>query len=813
MTTELFVRNLNKFNITLEEDAAEYINSMLNDMSLNETDEIKESTESFLIDANIDEKTRDEFYKALIAGGASKGAKLEQHEQPVRLLDQKDRKTKLTNESHESNDPSNKQLKSAIVTPRQTRRRGKLRDQENGEKEPEIVAITQQSRFHTETIETLNKELDLHGVNITVNQNDLLVDAHLRLKANTRYGLVGQNGVGKSILLKCLADNIMVGLPQNLNILHISQLEDFDESKTAVEEVLESDKKATAALREYGVLHAVLGDDRNQRANKDLNNVVFSIMQSRLSEKVENAQKIATKRSGLRGREARKELIKCEKEQTEFNKLDPQAYVTSDMVNDMISEVYEKVQLIDQGERKHRASKLLKGLGFSEKNINSPLTILSGGWRMRVALAKSLFLKPDILLLDEPTNHLDLPAILWLQEYIINETNDMIVVVVSHDREFLNNVTDETIIFKDKILKYHAGNYEDWERNTEEQRIRKQTLLNNTEKRRKAIQASIQHNAQQAKATGDDKRHGMINSRKKKLERLGMEKTEDGKRFKVSYRAGYHLSSHEEIIVEKGVKTASIKIPQPTALRYRGPVLTMKDVTFRYKGDAKDAIKKFSINIEPNARIAFIGPNGCGKTTLLNMLTEKTRPTSGEVYRHSLLRIGYFSQHIVDQLDMDISPVKHMMIQYPSLSEQECRAYFGMIGITGNVVLRKIRSLSGGQRSRIALALILYEQPHVLVLDEITNHLDMGTVEMLVDALEEYSGAVVLVSHDVWFLKQVFEGPLYDDSESDKESQDDEDEFNKQNEIYVIENGNVRRWEQGIDAYVASVLKKVKKNK
>ncbi|KAG1244798.1 hypothetical protein G6F68_015303 [Rhizopus microsporus] len=186
----------------------------------------------------------------------------------------------------------------------------------------------------------------------------------------------------------------------------------------------------------------------------------------------------------------------------------------------------------------------------------------------------------------------------------------------------------------------------------------------------------------------------------------------------------------------------------------------MKDVTFRYKGDAKDAIKKFSINIEPNARIAFIGPNGCGKTTLLNMLTEKTRPTSGEVYRHSLLRIGYFSQHIVDQLDMDISPVKHMMIQYPSLSEQECRAYFGMIGITGNVVLRKIRSLSGGQRSRIALALILYEQPHVLVLDEITNHLDMGTVEMLVDALEEYSGAVVLVSHDVWFLKQVFEGPL-----------------------------------------------------
>lgn len=332
-----------------------------------------------------------------------------------------------------------------------------------------------------------------------------------------------------------------------------------------------------------------------------------------------------------------------------------------------------------------------------------------------------------------------------------------------------------------------------------------------TEKKRAAIQASIQHNMRQAKATGDDKRHGMIQSRKKKLERLGMEKTEDGRRFKLNRdRVGYHNSSRAEVVVEKAVKTATIKIPPPTELRYHGPMLTMKEAAFRYEESTNYAIKKFSISIEPNARIAFIGPNGCGKTTLLNILVGKLQPTSGEVYKHPLLRIGYFSQNVVDQLGLDVSPVEYMMSQHPSLSEQECRSHFGTSGLSGNVVLQKIRSLSGGQRSRVALALILYEQPHVLVLDEITNHLDMGTVDMLLDALRKYTGAIVLVSHDIWFLKQIFEQELDSDNDSGKEF-DDEDEAAVQKEIYTIKNGNVKRWDEGIDAYVASVLKTVRK--
>ncbi|RCH80893.1 hypothetical protein CU098_000809, partial [Rhizopus stolonifer] len=560
--------------------------------------------------------------------------------------------------------------------------------------------------------------------------------------------------------------------------------------------------------REYEALRKVIDDTTVVNASsQDLNKVVFSILCSRIKDKVEEANRIAIKRSGLRGRNARIKLVKREQEYGEFCQKNPQEYVTADIANSVIAEVFEDFELIDKGERQNRAKKLLKGLGFSESQSMSPVSTFSGGWRMRIALAKSLFMQPDVLLLDEPTNHLDLPAILWLQEYLVNDTSDMIVVIVSHDREFLNNVTDETIIFKDKQLKYHAGNYQDWERNTEEQRIRKQNLLDNTEKKKKKILDSIQHNMQQAKATGDDKRHGMVNSRRKKLERLGMEKTEDGKRFKLNNRAGFYLTLREQIVVEKAVKTAAIKIPEPSPLRYNGPVFRMNEASFRYPGASENTIKSFSISIEPCSRIAFIGPNGCGKTTLLNMLTGKIQPTKGEVYHHNLLRIGYFSQHIVDQLDLDLTPVEYMMTKYPSLSEQDCRAYFGTVGMSGKHVLQKIRSLSGGQRNRVAFALILYERPHVLILDEITNHLDMGTVEVLVDALMNFSGALIVVSHDIWFLKQIMEPEV----DSDSDEQEDEDII--QSEIYTIKKGQVQKWEKGIDAYVTSILNSVRKTK
>ncbi|KAI9474013.1 MAG: P-loop containing nucleoside triphosphate hydrolase protein [Benjaminiella poitrasii] len=826
-----FTQLLNQYNIQLEEDAVEYISSMLDDMSLsssNEQDDVRETIEPFLMDANINEKTRNGLYESLFSSIDTYNQDSQpdiKRNGPILLTETSTKEYKPTVDGTEDSSISD-----TSVAKQSTRRIGKRSSKNNSvkrqsskansdEEEPNIIAISQQSRFHTETLETSSKDIDLHGVQISVSSNngrepiDLLVDAHLKLKPFTRYGLIGQNGVGKSILMRCLAENILVGLPQNLNILHISQLEDFDDSTTVVQEVLNADKKATIIIREYEALRAVVGSQTTVNSNQSksaqsaMNKAVFAIMQSRIKDRVDEASRLAAKRSGLRGREARKELVKIEKEYAEFCQRDPQAYVTAEMVNTVMSEVYEKYGMIDLEERMNRAKRLLKGLGFSENQSIALISTFSGGWRMRIALAKSLFMNPDVLLLDEPTNHLDLPAILWLQEYLVHETDDMTVVVVSHDREFLDNVTEETIIFKDKQLKYHAGNYQDWENTTEEQRIRKQALFDATEKKRKKILSSIQHNLQQAKATGDDKRHGMINSRRKKLDRLGMEKTEDGKRFKLNqHRAGYHLTQRDEVVVEQGFKTSSIKIPDPQPLRYNGSVFYLNEASFRYQRAIKNTIEPFSIQIEPRSRIAFMGPNGCGKSTLLNMMTGKIKPSRGEVYRHPLLRVGYFSQHIVDQeLDLDLSPVALMMKRHPTLSEQDCRAHFGTIGISGkHIALQPIRSLSGGQRNRVAFAMILYEQPHVLVLDEITNHLDMGTVELLVEALRDFSGALIVVSHDIWFLKQLFEFP--EDDEDDLS-----DDTSMQNEIYTIKQGNVKKWEKGIDAYVASVLKSVKK--
>ncbi|OAD66445.1 hypothetical protein PHYBLDRAFT_97316, partial [Phycomyces blakesleeanus NRRL 1555(-)] len=593
--------------------------------------------------------------------------------------------------------------KGAVEDPEDTTNNNSIND--HSDTPPTIVAISQQSRFHRETrLDSVTKEIDLMQVNISVNQLELLVDAHLKIKPGVRYGLVGQNGVGKTVLMKCMADNILVGLPQNLHILHIAQLEVHSEANTA-----------------------------------------------------------------------RQQLVKMEQEYAELeNQKDSKTYITPQMTHEIVTSVFEKSELIDINERSAKAQRILKGIGFTEDQINASVKDFSGGWRMKIALAKSLFIEPDILLLDEPTNHLDLPAILWLQDYLMNDTNDLAMVIVSHDREFLNTVCEETIIFKDKKLRYHPSNYEDWEQNTEEQRIRKQAI--------KTIMASIQQNLQRAKATGDDKRHGMVNSRKK-----------------VSYYAGFHTDARVQIAVEQGVKTAKIKVPDPQPLRYHGSVFTLKSASYRYPKVKKNTFSNFSIDIEPGSRVAFLGANGSGKSTLLNVLTGNLQPTSGELYRHPMLRVGYFSQHLVDQLDLESTPVEEMKRRFPDLSEQDCRAHFGTVGVSGKIVLRKIKHLSGGQRNRVAFSLILQDAPHVLILDEITNHLDMGTVEMLVEALAGYTGALVLVSHDVWFLKQLMENVPKEDSDDEENDEPDKSAF------YTVKDGQVKPWDKGMDAYVSSV--------
>ena len=288
-----------------------------------------------------------------------------------------------------------------------------------------------------------------------------------------------------------------------------------------------------------------------------------------------------------------------------------------------------------------------------------------------------------------------------------------------------------------------------------------------------------------------------------------MEKTEDGKRFKQSYRAGFHTDLREKVVIETLIKTAAIRIPDPPPLRYNGSVFSMRSASFKYPGTKEKLVDNFSIDIELGSRTVLLGSNGSGKTTLLNLLVGRLSPTSGEVYRHPLLRVGYFSQHVVDELDENDTPVDALMKMQSAKNEQEVRQHLGTVGMSGPVALRQIKYLSGGQRNRVALAIILFQSPHVLILDEITNHLDMGTVEALVDALAGYPGAIVAVSHDVWFLKQLMEEQHTDDHEEEVPAEEDPS-FNTA--YYLVQRGKpIARWEKGIDDYVAKVLKTVRR--
>jgi ATP-binding cassette subfamily F protein 3 len=270
---------------------------------------------------------------------------------------------------------------------------------------------------------------------------------------------------------------------------------------------------------------------------------------------------------------------------------------------------------------------------------------------------------------------------------------------------------------------------------------------------------------------------------------MGMERLEDGKRFKQSY-----YTDRNEIIIEQGFKTVPIQLPPPEPFNFPGNTfLQLSEASFKYRGSSRIVINNVSLDIGPGARIGLLGPNGCGKSTLMNLLAGELEPTLGEAKAHHRLRIGYFSQHTVDKLELNLTPLQQLVQSYPGviITENEARSHFGCVGISGEPVTRAIRTLSGGQRNRVALGLITFHRPHVLLLDEITNHLDVGTVESVVEALCGFSGALVVVSHDVWFLKQVVdeeEGVLY----------------------RVTKQGELREWTSGLEAYVERVHKSVK---
>jgi len=378
-----------------------------------------------------------------------------------------------------------------------------------------------------------------------------------------------------------------------------------------------------------------------------------------------------------------------------------------------MADIYDRLITIDAFSAESRASEILAGLGFSQDMQKEALSSFSGGWRMRVALAALLFAKPDWLLLDEPTNHLDLEASLWLEDYLKNYPHSLLI--ISHDRHFLNNVCDRILFLQQGTIKLYGGNYDTFERTWQAQQETLKAQHVKQEAQRKHMMAFV--NRFRAKAT----KAKQAQSRLKALEK--MERLPD-------------------IVYDPEIK---FDFPEPEKLS--PPLIVLDDVDVGYTASVP-ILKKLNQRIDEEDRIALLGANGNGKSTFAKLIAGRLMPQKGEIRRSGKLKVGYFAQHQVEEFDEGATAFEHVLRKAPSYSPTSGRAHLGRFGLSGQKADVKVKNLSGGEKARLNLALIFLEKPNILILDEPTNHLDMDSRQALMVALNDFKGAVILITHD-----------------------------------------------------------------
>ena len=412
--------------------------------------------------------------------------------------------------------------------------------------------------------------------------------------------------------------------------------------------------------------------------------------------------------------------------------------LTQDEVVEKLAEAYDKLAALDSSKAESRGRKILHGLGFTPKMQAAPTKSFSGGWRMRISLARALFIQPTLLLLDEPTNHLDLRAVLWLDEYL--QTWKKTLIVVSHDRDFLNTVTTDIIHLHDLKLHQYRGNFEQFEDMYEMRRREANKAYEKWEKQMKA-----------AKRTGSKDKQ---NKADKKAA------YDQKKRAKAAHKGGGAEDEAPQLVRWSDYEV-KFDFPEPTELP--PPLLQLIDVSFQYPTKKEFKLDGVNVGVDMGTRVAIVGPNGAGKSTLLNLLAGDIEPQEGEWRRSHKLRIGRYSQHFLDVLTMNETPVEYLMRLYPNVEGmskvESMRKMLGKFGLVSHNHTAPITKLSGGQKARVVFASIALSQPHILLFDEPTNHLDMQSIDALSDALEEFSGGVVLVSHDARLISRVCDDP------------------------------------------------------
>jgi len=377
-----------------------------------------------------------------------------------------------------------------------------------------------------------------------------------------------------------------------------------------------------------------------------------------------------------------------------------------------LGDLHDRLIAIDAYSAPARAGRILAGLGFDEEMQNRPLDSYSGGWKMRVALGALLFSAPDLLLLDEPSNHLDLEATLWLENFL--KDYRATVLIISHERDLLNNVVDHILHLENGRITLYPGGYDAFERQRSERLAQLEAAREKQAAQRAKLQDYIARNSARASTAKQ------AQSRAKALARMQP--------------------------IAAAVEDPSLAFDFPDPQPLRPPLITLDMAAVGY--DGTPVLQRLNLRIDPDDRVALLGRNGNGKTTLARLLAGQLPALDGAMTASGKMNVGYFTQYQVEELDVDDTPLEHMTRTMKGATPGAVRAQLGRFGFAGERATQKVGSLSGGERARLALALITRDAPHLLILDEPTNHLDVDAREALVQALNSYSGAVVIVSHD-----------------------------------------------------------------
>jgi len=418
--------------------------------------------------------------------------------------------------------------------------------------------------------------------------------------------------------------------------------------------------------------------------------------------------------------------------------------------NDRLLVVHERLEEIDADSKPSEAAGILDGLGFTTKMQKMTTKEFSGGWRMRLALAQALLMEPDLLLLDEPTNMLDMRAVLWLESRLQNWPNTLLT--VSHDRSYLNSVCTDIIHLSSRTLYYYKGDYDTFEKTRGERHKQQLRDYEAQKSYRDHIQIFIdrfRYNANRA---------AQVQSKIKILEKLPV------------------------LYPPEPPEVVKFGFNAPAEERINGNLLQMDNVEFRYSSTNRQIFTGIDLSCDSKSRIAIVGENGAGKSTLLKLLLGRLEPTKGYVTHNRNCRIAYFAQHHIEDFDLSLNPIETLRDFKPGKTAEEYRRILGGFGCTGDVATRKMNVLSGGQKSRVAFAKLGFAMPHLLVLDEPTNHLDVETVAALAEALKQFKGGVILVSHDERLISVAC------------------------NEVWNCADGTVKRIEGGLEAYRSALL-------